>query len=146
MFLEHTALRYTCTHTLSVKTIFVFSQARTCIRHASCNGGKGGGVKVTKWQPGGHFPFLCLPNQNSAASRSDSPSRFLFFPPRLSLHPSPSPHDAFTFLSVVLSALTHLPLRPPPRLAQRGAPTWGTQRCTSSPRAPSQPGAAGHAL
>lgn len=57
-------MRYTCTHTVSVKTIFVFSQAGTCyLRHASCNGGNRQGVKVTGWQPGGHFPFL----QNFAA-------------------------------------------------------------------------------
>jgi len=117
MFLEHTALRYTCTHTLSVKTIFVFSQARTCIRHASCNGGNGAwseggeGDGVAAWralslslspQPEFYsfplrltFPLLIFPAPTLTAPPSQPPRRVHFLIRRsFSSHPPPSPPSA----------------------------------------------------
>lgn len=109
-------MRDTCTHTVSVKTVFVFSQARTCIRHALCNGGNGKGVKETGWQPGGHFPF----SKTLQPSSRDTFPLILFSASTLTVHLSPAPH-ASPRSGRSLSP-SSLPCPPP-----RSAPTRGTQ-------------------
>ncbi|XP_035583146.1 translation initiation factor IF-2-like, partial [Zalophus californianus] len=146
-FLERIALRYTCTHTVSVKTIFVFSQARTChIRHASCNGGNGGGGEgdgVAARRALSLSPKLC-----SLPAETPSAHSFLCLNSNCSPTPrAPTPHHALGAPSrVPVSTFSSLSPSSFPTLRRAARPPGERSSATRRLRAPSRPEAPGHAL
>lgn len=80
---------YTRIHTLSVTTILVFSQARTCcIRHTSCRGGNGEGGEGDGEAARRALSLSPSPPTRLCSLQTQTPSRSFFLQPQLALRPT----------------------------------------------------------